>query len=184
MTTVFLSGSRSIRQLHEAVRARLDNAIAQGMRFVVGDADGADKAMQAYLAERHHEAVRVFHVGDAPRNNVGSWPTRRIETPAGLKGRQFYEMKDRAMADEAEFALALWDGKSLGSIKNVADMTRRHKQSLIFHHYAGDFVTISTPDQFRALLDRCEPASRAKIGHSLADDPALGAAAQLQPSML
>ncbi len=41
------------------------------------------------------------------RNNVGNWPTREVPAPGGAKGFDYYSVKDRAMADAAEYGLML-----------------------------------------------------------------------------
>ena len=53
-------------------------------------------------------------MNDHCRNNVGNWPTRHVEAPRGAKGFDYYSLKDRAMAEAAEYGLMLWDGKSKG----------------------------------------------------------------------
>ncbi|MGH9387438.1 MAG: hypothetical protein ACRD2N_24500 [Vicinamibacterales bacterium] len=49
-STVFVAGSRQISRLPAEVRARLDTVIEKGFQILVGDANGADKAVQRYLA--------------------------------------------------------------------------------------------------------------------------------------
>lgn len=45
----------------------------------IGDANGADKAMQTYLADRRYRQATVFRAGSECRNNIGQWETRYIE---------------------------------------------------------------------------------------------------------
>ncbi len=59
MTTVFLSGSRKISQLDEAVTSRLSTIVEKGFRVIVGDANGADKAFQADLAGMDYVDVTI-----------------------------------------------------------------------------------------------------------------------------
>ena len=46
MTTVFIAGSIAIKRLHDKMRQRIDKAVTGGLSVVVGDADGADTAIQ------------------------------------------------------------------------------------------------------------------------------------------
>ena len=46
MTTVFIAGSIKIKHLDRKFRERIDKIIASGFDVVVGDADGADTAIQ------------------------------------------------------------------------------------------------------------------------------------------
>ena len=116
MATVFLSGSRKISRLNDLIRDRIKKMTAQGFRIVVGDANGADKALQGYLADSHYRDVVVFSAGSACRNNLGSWTVKNIEVPRKRTGRDFYAEKDKAMANEADFGFVLWDGKAQGPL--------------------------------------------------------------------
>ena len=48
-STVFVAGSRQISRLPAEVTSRLDTMIEKGFQILVGDANGADKAVQRYL---------------------------------------------------------------------------------------------------------------------------------------
>ena len=52
MTTVFIAGSIKIKHLDRKFKERIDKVIASGFDVVVGDADGADTAIQTYLFEQ------------------------------------------------------------------------------------------------------------------------------------
>ena len=76
MTTVFVAGSRAISKLNEQITERLDNIMRRQLSVLVGDANGADKAVQAYLAKCAYRSVTVYSM-EASRNNVGGWPIKR-----------------------------------------------------------------------------------------------------------
>jgi len=63
MKTVFLSGSRAISRLNQDIRDRLDRIISQAFEIVVGDANGADKALQGFLYDHHYGKVTVYCSG-------------------------------------------------------------------------------------------------------------------------
>lgn len=67
---------------------------------------------------------------DHCRNNVGNWPTREVMAPRDARGFDCYSVKDRAMAEAAEYGLMLWDGKSKGTINNVVNLSRHHKPAI------------------------------------------------------
>lgn len=50
MTKVFIAGSRQIARLPAEVKNRIDTMVDKGFQILVGDANGADKAVQRYLA--------------------------------------------------------------------------------------------------------------------------------------
>lgn len=66
--------------------------------------------MQDYLKD--YRRVVVFHIGDRPRNNLGFDSVR-------VYGNKRTD-KDAAMAAGADYGLAIWDGRSPGTAKNIA----------------------------------------------------------------
>jgi hypothetical protein len=48
---IFIGGSRAVSKLYAVVRERFDDFIKRGCTILVGDANGADKAVQTYFAE-------------------------------------------------------------------------------------------------------------------------------------
>jgi hypothetical protein len=59
---VFLSGSRSIVKIGDATLQYIDSEIRTGVRFLVGDADGADRLFQDELLKRNYENVLVVSI--------------------------------------------------------------------------------------------------------------------------
>ena len=78
MKKVFFGGSRKLGRFNKAIRDRADNLIVSDYMVLVGDANGADKAMQQYLAEKRYQHVLVFCAGNICRNNLGQWETRNV----------------------------------------------------------------------------------------------------------
>ena len=76
--TVFVAGSRQISRLPAEVKSRIDTMVDKGLQILVGDANGADKAIQRYLAEKTYPNVLVHCMENHCRNNVGNWPTREV----------------------------------------------------------------------------------------------------------
>jgi hypothetical protein len=167
MTTVFLSGSRQISRLNDVIRVRLKKIIEGGLRVIVGDANGADKAMQSFLSEAHYQNVEVFCSGDVCRNNVGDWPVRNITVSPRLKGREFYAQKDMAMAEEADIGLVLWDGKSAGSVSNVLQLMQSGKPVVVYFGPQRAFYTLRNSDDFQSLLANCPAADYRAIDHKV-----------------
>jgi len=65
MATVFIGGSRQISRLPAEVKTGLDAMIEKGVQILVGDANGADKAVQRYLSHNSYPNVRA-HEGPLP----------------------------------------------------------------------------------------------------------------------
>jgi hypothetical protein len=156
---VFVAGSRQISRLPAEVGRRLDTMIEKGFQILVGDANGADKAVQRYLADKSYPNVLVHCMKDHCRNNVGCWPTRQLVAPRGAKGFDYYSIKDLAMAEAAEYGLMLWDGKSKGTINNVLTLSRRHKPVVVYVAPTKEFQTVRALEDLMGLLAKGDPES-------------------------
>ena len=159
--TVFIGGSRSLFRLNQDVKRRLDRVIERGFTVFVGDANGADKAIQQHLASRHYEKVVVFCVAGNCRNNLGDWPLREIAVaPNARRDFAFFATKDRAMGSEANYGLMLWDGKSRGTLTNIEDLVGQAKPVVVYVAPEKSFVTVREHDDLTNLADRVRPAIR------------------------
>ncbi|MCB1152373.1 MAG: hypothetical protein H6684_15485 [Deltaproteobacteria bacterium] len=144
---LFVGGSRKVSRLHPLVRDLLDAAIDAGETVVVGDANGADKAVQAFFADKHYANVIVFHSGDRWRNRLAPWETRAVAS--GERGFRFYTAKDRAMAHEATRGLMIWDGESKGTLLNAVRLLGAGKAATIFRSPDKAIVELSDHDDWR-----------------------------------
>ncbi|MBO6948254.1 MAG: hypothetical protein JJ855_09790 [Rhodospirillales bacterium] len=167
MTTVFLSGSRAISRLNDMIRERISNIVSKEFDIVLGDANGADKAMQAYLNDINYRQVRVYCSGERCRNNLGDWPVENIDADSRLKGRDFYAVKDKKMAEDADFGFVLWDGKSAGSVGNVIEMIKQDKSVLMYVSKFKSFETVSSIETLLEQLRQTDPADYEKLSKKL-----------------
>ena len=163
MTCVVLGGSRHISKLSDDVRARLDRIVQQQFRVVVGDANGADKALQKYLADQAYKNVEVFCSGSSPRNNLGHWPCRQVTSQARPGTFEFYAAKDQAMAKDATVGFMLWDGESAGTMVNVWRLMQKQKTSLVYVHAKRTFVEVRGQEDWRQLLGLAAEDARQDI---------------------
>src|SRR5208337_928612 len=93
MTKVFIGGSRGVSRLSEPIRMRLDRIIEKGLPIIIGDANGADKAVQQYLNSKNYLNVEVFCSGHVCRNNIGNWMQRKVSSTAPNKTFDFSPRK-------------------------------------------------------------------------------------------
>lgn len=163
MNTIFIGGSRHVSRLPAEVKKRLENVISSGHRVIIGDANGADKAVQQYLFDFAYDKVIVFCSGTKYRNNLGQWCTRNVVAPKNLRGFQFYAAKDREMAREADFGLMIWDGKSTGTILNILRLVRAGKKAVLFNVQEKDWINIRTEGDWKAFLSRCDEELRCEL---------------------
>ena len=127
MTKVFVAGSRRLSRLNAEVKRRIDTMIEKDFTILVGDANGADKAVQRYLAEKAYRNAIVHCMAGNCRNNIAGWPVREVAGSTGARGFAYYATKDRAMVDDAAYGLMLWDGESKGTLNSVINMIRQGK---------------------------------------------------------
>src|SRR5207249_6512126 len=121
---------------------RLDNIIEKHLRVLVGDANGFDRAAQAYLAEQGYPAVVVYCTAGKCRNNVGGWPTQAVEYHGRNRGLEFYTAKDDAMLRDADYGLFAWDGKSKGTLRNILKMAEQGKPSAVYLSPTKSFANV------------------------------------------
>jgi hypothetical protein len=152
---VFIAGSRSLTRLNEALRDRLARIVTEGHDVLVGDANGADKAVQSFFADRNYRRVTVFCTGGRCRNNVGTWPVMAVSAPTGVhSGFDFYAAKDREMASAATHGLMVWDGDSRGTLTNIRNLVAAGKPVVVYLSPDRTFVTVKTKANLDALLAR------------------------------
>ena len=151
MKKVFIGGSRRISKLNDQIRSKLAEIVDRELEVLIGDASGADRAVQAQLAAWKYPRVSVFFVGQKPRNNVGRWPLSHVETPKGLKGFDFFSAKDKRMAREADCGLMLWDGASRGTLANVVNLVSEEKPVAVYVAKRRRFMNARTPADIDTL---------------------------------
>ena len=168
MMKVFIGGSRRVSRLGAPVHARLDKIIEKGLAVIVGDANGADKAVQQYLFSKRYDKVEVFCSGTACRNNVGDWHKRLIQTATHEKGLQFYTAKDRAMSSEATYGFMVWDGKSTGTLLNVLRLLRQGKKVVVHNVPERRFSELKSYQQWHSFVAPYDVTLRSETEHKAA----------------
>ena len=176
MTKVFIAGSRKLSRLSSDVEARIDTMIEKGFTILVGDANGADKAVQRYLADKDYRNVIVHCMTANCRNNVGLWPSRQIAAPQGARGFAYYSIKDKAMVDSAEYGLMLWDGESKGTLNSAINMIRQEKPVVVYLAPKKTFQNLRSSNDVMDLLSNCDRASAQRFERELGIEQSLGRA--------
>ena len=163
MTTIFIAGSISISRLHDQVKQRIATIAASDLDVVVGDADGADTAIQNCLSESGATRVTVYCSGDQPRNNVAGWPVKTVHPNAAPGSRAFFTAKDLEMARASDFGLMIWDRRAPARSSNVIELISAGKKSVVFVNKTKQFVTIADVAGFAAAADH-DVGSRPRQG--------------------
>jgi len=167
-TKVFIAGSRRLSRLNHDVRRRLDTIVDKGFTVILGDANGADRAVQQYLSSKGYSNVLVFCMDSGCRNNVGGWPTRTIAAAHPLR-RDFayYSTKDRATSEAADYGLMLWDGRSRGTLTNIVHLVREGKPVVVYVAPERCFYTLRQASQLAEVVSRFDPSALARINGEL-----------------
>ena len=151
MEAVFLGGSRRIARLNESIRSKLDKLIDRGLWMYVGDANGADRALQQHLLDRGYKQIVVYAVTGMLRNNVGDWKVRFVDAPKGARGFDLYSVKDTQMAKDASYGLMLWNGESRGTLENVRNLLALGKPVGVHLYPARRFVSLRSSEDLHKL---------------------------------
>jgi len=180
MSSVFIGGSRKFSRLNPLVRQRLDSIVDKGLTVLVGDASGADKAVQRYLTSRSYPHVVVYCVGKC-RNNVGDWEVRTIPTDAKARGWRYFAQKDLAMAKDATCGFMLWDGESKGTVNNLLNLIHLGKTSLVYVSGQPEFTTIRSAHDLRRTLSVLSPRALGELDSKIDLESRLAAEGQMLP---
>lgn len=114
MKTVFIFGVDSLLCLTQEIVSSLDKIMDLGYRVIVGDDKGTSLLVQGYLSCKGYKKVTVYYTGLYPKNFYFS---SMCQIPKGIQDRNM------AMADLADYGLAIWDGVDAG-IAAIIDKTK------------------------------------------------------------
>jgi hypothetical protein len=153
---VFISGSISMKWLEEKYIQYLENIVSRNHTVLIGDAYGVDKAVQQYFAKHNYQKVIVYFSGEKVRNNIGNRQTKQISNPENLTGKARYQLKDKAMADDCDFGIMFWDGKSKGTKHNMDYLDKLSKDYFVENEKASSPEEIKLSDaEYKELDEIC-----------------------------
>jgi len=150
---VFLSGTRKVERLPGEVTELLEEFIASGDKFIVGDAPGSDTAFQRYLVKQRVNKVVVYSSASHVRNNLGNWPSQFVDSGLKTKTNAMHAAKDRRMAQLCDLSIAIWDGQSAGTLANVLDVIDQGKTAFLYNYLEHELVKFDNQDSLLAYLD-------------------------------
>ena len=160
MKNIVLGGSRHLHLLPESVKERLNTWMDDEAHFLIGDASGIDAILQAYLHAWPYKNVTVYTSADAARTNIGRWGVEVVETSLKGPSAARHTIKDRKMTETADQGLMLWDQQSVGTLANILDLRRQHKDVRVYDSVEGDLRTFESGLDLHEYL---EPHANVKI---------------------
>lgn len=167
MTSVFISGSIKIKQLDSKVIQRLKNIISSNLGVIIGDADGVDSSIQAFLKSSGMRSVVVYCSGDTPRNNLGHWDTKKVSTSYKPGTRQYFTAKDKAMAADCDYGFMVWDTNSTGTLSNVIELVDKNKVGLVYINKTKDFIKVKNVQDIETLISFMSTTSLKKADEKI-----------------
>lgn len=163
MNSVFVGGSRSISRLNKRLTHILDNIIEKKLNVLIGDANGADKAIQKYLFSQDYKNVVVYCMENKCRNNLGSWDTVKVITDIKDKTYRYYFVKDSRMASDSQYGLMLWDSKSKGTLNNIINLLKNNKPTVVYFSPTREVQTLKSLQDLNSLIKKCNPRTIEKL---------------------
>jgi adenine-specific DNA-methyltransferase len=182
MKTVFIGGSRRVTRLNDRIRAKLAEIAERKLNVLIGDANGADRAVRAQFAAWNYPNVTVHFVGTKPRNNEGAWSLSQVAASSKTKDFEFFAAKDRQMAHDADCGLMIWDGESRGTLANVHNLAAELKPVAVYLSKQRRFINVIRPDDLRLLFSSAHITVARKAGTVQVEQPELPLAVPASPS--
>ncbi|MDB9315612.1 hypothetical protein PN462_21040 [Spirulina sp. CS-785/01] len=109
-----ISGSRTIQKLPLPALQAMNRIMQKKFHVIVGDASGVDCLVQRYLSFHKYPNVTVYYALFLGHGK----PRHTMDYPAiGILGN--YQERDKQMCQMADYALAIWDGRSKGTKVNI-----------------------------------------------------------------
>lgn len=157
---IFIAGPRAISSLNPKIEDRLHGIYEKGYSVLVGDANGVDKAIQRYFSLLDYANVTVYASNGKARNNLGNWNVETVPVPSNIRGFDFYAMKDKAMATNADYGFMLWNGESKGTLNNIINLLNDSKTALVYFAPQNAFVCVDSFEKLNTLISYCDEGTR------------------------
>jgi hypothetical protein len=119
------SSAFKVEELPVEVRERIDEAMALGMTVIVGEARGACRRFQDYLAARGYTNVIVGHAKNM-RYNAGGWRTFRYGDDV--------KARERGMIDDSDSAIIIWVDSSGVIAEDLEYLKKLGKPTYVYEY--------------------------------------------------
>jgi hypothetical protein len=125
------SSAFKVKELPAEVKERIDIAIAHEMTIIVGEAFGACRLFQDYLASKGYRNVVVGHAVKL-RYNAGNW--KDFQYGQNLKERE------RRMIEDCDSAIIIWVNNS-GVIAENLELLKKLGKPTFLYEYSSETDT-------------------------------------------
>lgn len=151
---IFISGSISIKELNKRITDELDTFAECGHEILIGDAYGADSLVQQHYKELQYNNVTVY-ASNYARNNKGKWNVKIIDVPSNIYGREFYTQKDLAMVNDCDVSFMIWDGISVGTLRNIKQVLSLDKPCNVYFSKLNTVQDIINKTHLQSFINIC-----------------------------
>ena len=141
---IFISGSAGFGsagsvKLPEIVKSYILSFT--GHEILIGDCNlGIDKEVQTALAGQTDIKVTVYAMDNKVRCNMGNFPVKSVANAIkGSSRRAYFTQKDEVMCKDCDAALAIWDGKSVGTKANIDKCIAMNKHVIVYRLDLGRY---------------------------------------------
>lgn len=138
--SVFFCGSREIGSISKisdipVALSELLDCVHNYRKILVGDCTGIDELVQRYLLEIGYKNVEVYTSGDVRVYLDTDWRLIECQADRNIKDnlplneyvRAFYAVKDKIMCQNCDKMVAIWNGYSRATRKNIDRMISLNK---------------------------------------------------------
>ena len=124
------------------------------MTILVGDAPGIDTLVQDLCNSQNYLNVIVYTITSSPRYKANSdFQEKSIFVGQEIKKeRERQTYKDKAMSEESEFSLVIWDGSSKGSYANILRALENNKGVKVYYQEINDYLPAEKLQTMRLIL--------------------------------
>ena len=164
---IFISGSRSQFEIPIEIQKSLELIKEKHFEILIGDSEkGVDNEIIDYLRVPKYSEITVFTIKKSPRVSIEpEWSVRLIKSDDSLKVQERQMVKDRAMAEEADMGLAVFNPisknrygsiqVSSGTLRNTIQMLLSNKPVKFFFLYGGnlEYRDLKSINDLRFIID-------------------------------
>jgi len=152
------SSAYEAEELPDEVAMKIDEALAQGMTVIVGEARGACRRFQDHLAAKGYANVIVGHA-KSMRYNAGGWKT--VKYGDNLKERE------RGMIENCDSAIIIWVDSSSVIAENLEYLKKLGKPTYVYEYSTksgeGKFGPLDPARAYGYRGRRIRPSAREDV---------------------
>lgn len=166
---VFISGSRSQFEISTCIQKSLELIREKRFEILIGDSEqGIDnEIIDFFRLPPTYQQINIFSIKQKPRVRIEpEWKTTIIEAPSALKPQEKQMVKDREMANVADWGLVIFKPisknrygslqVSSGTLRNAIQMLLHCKPVKFFYIYEDlmHFENLKKIDDLKVILDK------------------------------